>query len=38
MRAAKLILEDGTEFCGWSFGYDGETAGEVVFKIGRAHV
>ena len=32
MRAAKLILEDGTEFCGWSFGYDGETAGEVVFN------
>ncbi len=32
MREAKLILEDGTEFCGWSFGYDGETSGEVVFN------
>ena len=32
MRQAKLILEDGTTFCGWSFGYDGNTAGEVVFN------
>ena len=32
MREAKLILEDGTAFCGWSFGYDGETSGEVVFN------
>ena len=32
MREAKLILEDGTEFCGWSFGYDQGTAGEVVFN------
>ena len=32
MREAKLILEDGTAFCGWSFGYDGETTGEVVFN------
>ena len=38
MREAKLILEDGTEFCGWSFGYDGDyispsaTGGEVVFN------
>ena len=23
MRQARLILEDGTTFCGWSFGYDG---------------
>jgi carbamoyl-phosphate synthase small subunit len=32
MREAKLILEDGTEFCGWSFGYDQGTSGEVVFN------
>ena len=23
MREAKLILDDGSEFCGWSFGYAG---------------
>ena len=32
MREARLILEDGTVFCGRSFGYDGETSGEVVFN------
>jgi carbamoyl-phosphate synthase small subunit len=32
MREAKLILDDGSEFCGWSFGYDKETTGEVVFN------
>jgi carbamoyl-phosphate synthase small subunit len=32
MRAAKLILEDGTVFLGWSFGYDANTVGEVVFN------
>lgn len=32
MREAKLILDDGSEFCGWSFGYDADTAGEVVFN------
>ena len=32
MRAAKLILEDGSVFCGWSFGYEHDTAGEVVFN------
>ena len=32
MRQARLILEDGTTFCGWSFGYDAPTAGEVVFN------
>ena len=32
MRKAKLILDDGSEFCGWSFGYDKETTGEVVFN------
>ena len=32
MREARLLLEDGSQFCGWSFGYDGETTGEVVFN------
>ena len=32
MRAAKLILDNGTEFCGWSFGYESDTQGEVVFN------
>ena len=32
MRRAKLILDDGSEFLGWSFGYESETAGEVVFN------
>ncbi len=31
-RKAKLILSDGTIFSGWSFGYDCETVGEVVFN------
>ena len=31
-REAKLILSDGTVFNGWSFGYAGETTGEVVFN------
>lgn len=31
-KEAKLILSDGTVFSGWSFGYDGETSGEVVFN------
>ena len=30
-REAKLILSDGTVFCGWSFGFEAETTGEVVF-------
>lgn len=30
--AAKLILEDGTEFTGKSFGFEGSVAGEVVFN------
>jgi carbamoyl-phosphate synthase small subunit len=29
---AKLILEDGTEFTGKSFGFEGSVAGEVVFN------
>ena len=32
MREARLILEDGTVFVGRSFGYDSDTAGEVVFN------
>jgi carbamoyl-phosphate synthase small subunit len=34
VRLGKLILEDGTTFEGYSFGYDGPTAGEVVFCTG----
>ncbi|MDR0408908.1 MAG: glutamine-hydrolyzing carbamoyl-phosphate synthase small subunit [Spirochaetaceae bacterium] len=32
--AACLVLEDGTEFSGWSFGEARSTAGEVVFSTG----
>ena len=32
MREAILILEDGTEFRGRSFGYEKDTVGEVVFN------
>ena len=32
MREAKLILDDGSQFCGWSFGYEAGTTGEVVFN------
>jgi carbamoyl-phosphate synthase small subunit len=31
---AKLILEDGTEFSGYSFGFNGNTNGEVIFNTG----
>lgn len=31
---AKLILEDGSEFSGFSFGFAGNTNGEVVFNTG----
>lgn len=31
---ATLILEDGSTFSGYSFGYSGETDGEVVFNTG----
>lgn len=31
---SKLILEDGSEFAGFSFGYENSTAGEVVFNTG----
>ena len=33
-QKATLILEDGTEFCGWSFGAPQPAAGEVVFNTG----
>ncbi|MBO0781989.1 MAG: glutamine-hydrolyzing carbamoyl-phosphate synthase small subunit, partial [Ktedonobacteraceae bacterium] len=33
-RRGALLLEDGTRFEGTSFGYDGPTAGEVVFCTG----
>ena len=32
MREARLILDDGTVFCGLSFGYEADTVGEVVFN------
>ena len=32
MKKAILLLEDGKVFCGGSFGFDGETTGEVVFN------
>ena len=32
MREARLILSDGTVFVGRSFGYEADTAGEVVFN------
>jgi len=31
-KQAKLILSDGSEFCGWSFGFEAEATGEVVFN------
>ena len=31
-REARLILDNGTVFCGWSFGADVNTVGEVVFN------
>ena len=31
-REARLILDDGTVFCGWSFGAEANTVGEVVFN------
>jgi carbamoyl-phosphate synthase small subunit len=32
MKIARLILEDGSQFVGWSFGFDAPTTGEVVFN------
>lgn len=34
MQEAKLILEDGTKYPGYSFGSDRSTSGEVVFNTG----
>ena len=31
---AKLVLEDGSVFSGWSFGAEFNTSGEVVFNTG----
>ena len=31
-RKATLLLKDGREFSGWSFGYDGLAEGEIVFS------
>ena len=33
-RKAKIILEDGTEFSGYSFAYEKAVNGEVVFNTG----
>ena len=35
MKAVTLVLQDGTEFKGKSFGYERPVAGEVVFAIPR---
>lgn len=32
MKEARLILDDGTVYCGWSFGCDANAVGEVVFN------
>ena len=34
MKVGKLILEDDSEFAGTSFGFEGNTSGEVVFNTG----
>lgn len=33
-KKARLVLQDGTEFLGYSFGYEKSTNGEVVFNTG----
>ena len=35
-QKAILLLEDGREFCGTSFGHIGETTGEVCFNTGMS--
>ena len=35
-KQAILLLEDGREFHGCSFGYEGETVGEVCFNTGMS--
>ncbi len=32
MRQATLLLDDGSQFAGWSFGYEQSVTGEVVFN------
>ena len=36
MTDIRIILEDGSEYCGKSFGYQGSAAGEVVFNTAMA--
>jgi carbamoyl-phosphate synthase small subunit len=36
VRQARLVLEDGSEFAGWSFGKPKSRAGEVVFTTGMS--
>lgn len=36
VRQARLVLEDGSEFAGWSFGKPKSQAGEVVFTTGMS--
>jgi len=36
LKQAKLVLEDGSEFAGWSFGKARSQAGEVVFTTGMS--
>jgi carbamoyl-phosphate synthase small subunit len=36
LRQARLVLEDGSEYAGWSFGKPRSQAGEVVFTTGMA--
>ncbi|MCL2265603.1 MAG: glutamine-hydrolyzing carbamoyl-phosphate synthase small subunit [Treponema sp.] len=38
LNHAKLILEDGTEYTGWSFGKSKCVAGEVVFNTGMSGI
>jgi carbamoyl-phosphate synthase small subunit len=33
-KKARLVLQDGSEYAGFSFGYEGPVAGEVVFNTG----
>ena len=37
MNDAKLILDNGVIFYGKSFGYEGDTSGEVVFNTADCH-
>jgi carbamoyl-phosphate synthase small subunit len=37
-NSARIILEDGTEFEGTAFGYEGSVSGEIVFYAGQAGI